>query len=174
MRHRPLARFLSAVLAVWFAMLVTEPVPLDACPMHSARSHAMDHGGSSGVHTGVHTGAHADMVRHDGALLDSTYCGRVGQQSHGVQGSDGLDRAPAHSHPHNHRGKHDCCTCNCTCIGHCAGGSTLALFHTDRLLDHSVVAASDFAPTPPAASSYRLPLVRHRLPFAHGPPPSAG
>jgi hypothetical protein len=53
MRKSPgfLSRVFAAVLAIWLGLVITEPLPLDACPMHGVHSmramgamHAMDGG----------------------------------------------------------------------------------------------------------------------------------
>ena len=49
------ARAFAATMAIWLGLVITEPLPIDSCPMHG--SHAM-HGVALASHAGHHAASH--------------------------------------------------------------------------------------------------------------------
>src|SRR3954465_14702229 len=76
---RRLSRPFAALFALWFALVMGDPMVLHSCPMHGAQ-HGMHAGGHAGGHEAAHGGS-TDTSHHGGT---SNICTCVGQCSASV------------------------------------------------------------------------------------------
>jgi hypothetical protein len=156
-----LSRSLTALFALWFAVVLGDPGVLHACAMHGGthgsevsaeRAHS---GGRGGMHD-VHGASEAPAE----AVQQSGHGGHDGHAGHGGHGAHGATGGAEHG------GK---APGPCTCVGHCCAASAAASIPVVEALEAPAVVAAPRAPR--AAPSDDAPASPDlRLPFANGPP----
>jgi hypothetical protein len=150
-----LSRSLTALFALWFAVVLGDPGALHACAMHGGthgsevsaeRAHSGERRGMHDVHGASETPAEA--------VQQSGHGGHAGHGAHGATGgAEHGGKAPG----------------PCTCVGHCCAASAAASIPVVAALESPAVAAAPRAPR--AAPSDDAPASPDlRLPFANGPP----
>ena len=141
MRRPRWHRALSAVLALWFALIMVEPAALHACPTHSGGHAAAPRadGAPQASHAGSHAGSHVGA-------------------GHAVHAAD-APPAPRHAPSGDHA---------CTCLGDCAGG-TAARVPTGPVARLALVTPTQVAPGRPQ-HEYVAAWGDFVLPFATAPP----
>jgi hypothetical protein len=150
-----LSRSLTALFALWFAVVLGDPGVLHACAMHGGthgsevsaeRAHSGGRGGMHDVHGASETPAEA--------VQQSGHGGHAGHGAHGATGgAEHGGKAPG----------------PCTCVGHCCAASAAASIPVVAALESPAVVAAHRAPR--AAPSDDAPASPDlRLPFANGPP----
>jgi hypothetical protein len=142
MRH--LARPLTALFALWFAIMLGDAGMLHTCAMHGG------HGGHRGDHGTPRAAAASATVEHDGQMAHGAH----GAAHQSVPADAPQPAAPA----------------PCTCIGHCCAVTVAAPLPAPATVPVPVVVAEERHPLD-APSVVSLAAPDRRLPFSNGPPP---
>lgn len=143
MRQRSLTqRIITALFGLWFSLLVAEPVPLHACPMH------------------------------DGTLVQAavTHAPLLTDVVDGVRAEHvGVHASPSHVHPvpdrSSEHGAH-----HCQCLGCCAGASALSLPDVPDGNLRGTIALTQAKLDCGGAVLQDATRFAFALPFANGPP----
>lgn len=143
MRQRSLTqRIFTALFGIWFSLVVAEPVPLGACPMHDRpMTHATAH------HAAL-TGAATDAANHHVAMPHAS----------------SAHQQPATDHPGGH-GAHQC-----LCLGCCAGTAALSLPTFPPLNLVATITATQARRIDAVDALRVVSRFAYALPFANGPP----
>ena len=143
MRQRSVTqRIFTALFGIWFSLLVTEPVPMRACPMHD--------------------GPMAQAAAHHAAMTGSA---TEGANLHvAMPHASSALRQPATNHPEDH-GTHQC-----LCLGCCAGVSALSLPTSPSLNLQATITATQARRIDAVDVLCAATRFAHALPFANGPP----
>lgn len=70
-RQHPLRRFLVALWACWFVVLITEPAMLHSCPMHDGAGASHAGAGEHGGHQMGHSASAGEMAGEMGPTTDA-------------------------------------------------------------------------------------------------------
>jgi hypothetical protein len=158
MRH--LARPVTALFALWFAVMLGDPGMLHTCAMHGG------HGGHDGSAAyAAPAAAGHDMQAAHGAHGIHGARGTYGAQAtHGAQGTHGATHATAPGDTQEPPAPR-----TCTCLGHCCAVTVTAPLPAVATLPVPVAVAEERHPLDaPAVEAPAAP--DRRLPFANGPP----